>query len=108
MNRFTAAPGSSLPHTAWQTATKSAPAAIKGGAFYETTTKPSNYRPDPSILSWWATLFEIPCVAIGGITPDNAPPLIAAGADFVAVCQAVWGKDDPGAAVKRFNEVFAA
>ena len=29
------------------------------------------------------------------------------GADFVAVCQAVWGKDDPGAAVRRFNEVFA-
>jgi thiamine-phosphate pyrophosphorylase len=60
------------------------------GAFYPTTTKPSNYRPHPSILSWWSTLFEIPCVAIGGITPANATPLIEAGADFVAVCQAVW------------------
>ena len=47
-------------------------------------------------------------MAIGGITPANAPPLIAAGADFIAVCQAVWGKDDPGAAVAEFNEVFAA
>ena len=36
------------------------------GAFYETTTKPSHYRPQPAILSWWSTLFEIPCVAIGG------------------------------------------
>ena len=78
------------------------------GAFYETTTKPSHYRPDPSILSWWSTLFEIPCVAIGGITPDNAKPLVEAGADFVAVCQAVWGKDDTAAAVRAFADVLSA
>ena len=78
------------------------------GAFYPTTTKPSNYRPHPSILSWWSALFEIPCVAIGGITPDNAKPLIDAGADFVAVCQAVWSASDPGEPVRRFNELFAA
>ena len=77
------------------------------GAFYPTTTKPSDYRPDPAILSWWATLFEIPCVAIGGITPANAPPLVTAGADFLAVCQAVWGQDDPAAAVQAFAEVLA-
>jgi thiamine-phosphate pyrophosphorylase len=77
------------------------------GAFYPTTTKPSHYRPDPSILTWWSTLFEIPCVAIGGITPDNAKPLVEAGADFVAVCQAVWGADDPGAAVWRFGPLVA-
>ena len=78
------------------------------GAFYPTTTKPSNYRPHPSILSWWSALFEIPCVAIGGITPDNAKPLIDAGADFVAVCQAVWSASDPGEPIRRFNELFAA
>ena len=77
------------------------------GAFYPTTTKPSNYRPAPSILSWWSSLFEIPCVAIGGITADNAKPLIEAGADFLAVCQAVWGKSDPAAAVRAFGEVLA-
>ena len=76
------------------------------GAFYPTTTKPSQYRPDPSILSWWSTLFEVPCVAIGGITADNAKPLIDAGADFLAVCQAVWGKDDSAAAVRAFAEVL--
>jgi thiamine-phosphate pyrophosphorylase len=76
------------------------------GAFYPTTTKPSDYRPDPSILRWWSTLFEIPCVAIGGITAGNAKPLVEAGADFLAVCQAVWGKDDPTAAVKAFDEVL--
>ena len=77
------------------------------GAFYETTTKPSHYRPEPSILSWWSTLFEIPCVAIGGITPANAAPLVEAGADFVAVCQAVWGKDDTRVAVEAFRDVLA-
>jgi thiamine-phosphate pyrophosphorylase len=76
------------------------------GAFYPTTTKPSNYRPQPPILSWWSSVFEIPCVAIGGITPHNAKPLVDAGADFIAVCQAVWGKDDPALAVQAFAEVL--
>ena len=76
------------------------------GAFYPTTTKPSDYRPDPSILRWWSTLFEIPCVAIGGINADNAKPLVEAGADFLAVCQAVWGKDDPAAAVSEFEQIL--
>jgi len=73
------------------------------GAFYPTTTKPSEYRPQPSILTWWSTLFEIPCVAIGGITAENGRPLIEAGADFLAVCQAVWGQDDTAAAVRAFK-----
>jgi thiamine-phosphate pyrophosphorylase len=77
------------------------------GAFYPTTTKPSEYRPDPSILTWWSTLFEIPCVAIGGITADNAKPLVGAGADFIAVCQAVWGKEDTGAAVTAFRGILS-
>jgi thiamine-phosphate pyrophosphorylase len=77
------------------------------GAFYPTTTKPSHYRPAPPILSWWSTLFEIPCVAIGGLTPDNAKPLVDAGADFIAVCQAVWSKDDPAAAAAAFESVLA-
>jgi len=76
------------------------------GAFYPTTTKPSNYRPAPAILTWWSSLFEIPCVAIGGITPENAKPLVDAGADFIAVCQAVWGKEDPAAAAAAFETVL--
>ena len=75
------------------------------GAFYPTTTKEVRHQPEPSILSWWTTLFEIPCVAIGGITPGNAAPLVAAGADFLAVSGAVWG-DDEAAAVKAFADVL--
>ncbi len=66
------------------------------GAFYETTTKPSPYRPDPSILTWWTTISQLPCVAIGGITPENAESLVAAGADFIAAVRAIW--DHPGGA----------
>ena len=62
----------------------------------------------PGILSWWSSLFEIPCVAIGGITPDNARPLTEAGADFIAVCNAIWGKDDPAGEVAKFAELFVS
>src|SRR5687767_9079272 len=78
------------------------------GAFYPTSTKPSDHRPQPALLSWWSSLFEIPCVAIGGITPQNARPLLDAGADFLAVCQAVWAAEDPAAAVKAFDAVLRA
>jgi len=58
-------------------------------------------------LRWWSTLMELPCVAIGGITPDNARPLVDAGADFIAVSGAVWNHPDgPGAGVAAFASVL--
>ena len=75
------------------------------GAFYPTTTKEARHRAETPLLSWWTTVFEIPCVAIGGITPANAAPLVAAGADFLAASSAVWGGDE-AAAVKAFAEVL--
>jgi len=76
------------------------------GAFYPTETKASPYRPHPGILSWWSSLFEIPCVAIGGITAQNAKPLVDAGADFIAVCQAIWGTPDARKVALDFNELL--
>lgn len=77
------------------------------GAFHPTATKETTHRPDPSILGWWATLFEIPCVAIGGITPENATPLVKAGADFLAVSGAVWNHpESPAAGVRAFEGVL--
>jgi thiamine-phosphate pyrophosphorylase len=73
------------------------------GAFFPSPTKPSEHRPEPELLTWWQGLMEIPCVAIGGITPDNCAPLIEAGADFLAVSSAVWGGDEAGA-VRAFSE----
>jgi thiamine-phosphate pyrophosphorylase len=77
------------------------------GSFFPTTTKEVRHRPDPSILSWWNALFELPCVAIGGITLANARPLVAAGADFLAVCSAIWNAESgPASAVVAFNELM--
>lgn len=76
------------------------------GAFYPSETKESEHRPEPELLSWWQKLFEIPCVAIGGITPANCAPLVAAGADFLAVSHAVWGSDE-AEAVQAFHRAIA-
>lgn len=80
------------------------------GAFFPTATKETRHTAEPVVLSWWSAVFELPCVAIGGITPANAAPLVAAGADFLAVSGAVWGGDERGdeaAAVRAFADVLA-
>ncbi|WP_072382553.1 thiamine phosphate synthase [Novosphingobium sp. NDB2Meth1] len=64
------------------------------GAFFPSSTKDTKHVAEPELLSWWARLFELPCVAIGGITAANCGPLVAAGADFLAVSNAVWGGDE--------------
>lgn len=77
------------------------------GAFYPTSTKEAKTQADIETLEWWSELMEVPCVAIGGITTINAPPLIAAGADFLAVSGAVWtDPDGPASAVAKFNRLF--
>ncbi|NBC36385.1 thiamine phosphate synthase [Novosphingobium sp. FSY-8] len=64
------------------------------GAFHPTTTKEVKHHASPDLLTWWQGLFEIPCVAIGGITADNAAPLVQAGADFLAVSGGIWNGDE--------------
>ncbi|GGD91814.1 thiamine-phosphate synthase [Tsuneonella deserti] len=64
------------------------------GSFFPSSTKASEHRPDPELLTWWQTMIELPCVAIGGITPGNCGPLVRAGADFLAVSAAVWNGDE--------------
>ncbi|MDP6816396.1 MAG: thiamine phosphate synthase, partial [Alphaproteobacteria bacterium] len=78
------------------------------GAFFATGTKQAKAAADIEILRWWSPIFEIPCVAIGGITVANCPPLVAAGADFLAVVAGVWDyADGPAAAVRDFNAAIA-
>ena len=76
------------------------------GAFHPSTTKDSGHRAEPDLLRWWRRLMEVPCVAIGGITPGNARPLAEAGADFVAVSGAVWNGDG-AEAVAAFAQSLA-
>lgn len=77
------------------------------GAFFETTTKQAKTKADPAILTWWQEMMTAPCVAIGGITPENGRVLVEAGADFLAVSSGVWDHPDgPDVAVKRLNDIF--
>ena len=77
------------------------------GAFFPTTTKAVEHHADVEVLQWWQAIFEIPCVAIGGVTPENGAALVKAGADFLAVSGAVWNGDE-AAAVQAFQSVLAA
>ncbi|WP_395458341.1 thiamine phosphate synthase [Azospirillum melinis] len=79
------------------------------GAFFPTATKTAEYKAEPELLSWWSELMEVPCVAIGGITAENCAPLVTAGADFLAVVNAVWGHPQgPGAGVRALNAAIEA
>ncbi|MEM1051904.1 MAG: thiamine phosphate synthase [Pseudomonadota bacterium] len=77
------------------------------GAFFESSTKDKGEaeRPTAEIVERWVKLFEIPLVAIGGITPENCAPLVVAGADFLAVSGAVWN-DDEEQAVRAFKSAI--
>lgn len=77
------------------------------GAFFPTTTKDAPTRADPEVLRVWQETMTTPCVAIGGITADNAAGLAAAGADFLAVSAAVWSHPGgPAAAVVELNRAM--
>lgn len=79
------------------------------GAFFPTTTKPTEYVADLELLRWWGEVMTIPCVAIGGITAANCAPLVQAGADFLAVVNAVWAHPEGAAAgVRAMNAAIAA
>jgi thiamine-phosphate pyrophosphorylase len=79
------------------------------GAFYATQSKSPEKlamygTPTKEIIENWSTLTTVPCVAIGGLTPENCGPLVTAGADFIAAITAVWSHPvGAAAAVKAFN-----
>ena len=77
------------------------------GAFFPSSTKAPPAMAETGILAWWSDLMELPCVAVGGITPANCAPLVAAGADFLAVSAAVWSHPDGAAAgVRAFAQAL--
>ncbi len=70
------------------------------GAFFASPSKATTHRADPDLLRQSAAL-GVPRVAIGGLTPDNAPALVAAGADLLAVISGVFAAPDPPASIRR-------
>jgi thiamine-phosphate pyrophosphorylase len=77
------------------------------GAFFPSPTKPHARRATPDLLRAAKPLGK-PLLAIGGITPDNAPGLIAAGAQFVAAISGVFGQNNVFAATRRYADLFTA
>ena len=76
------------------------------GRFFPSRTKPEATPADPELLRAARRELDLPLCAIGGITPANAPLLLKAGADLLAVIQGLFGQPDVRAAAARFQALF--
>ena len=76
------------------------------GSFFASPTKPSAPRASLDLLREAAPKIHVPLVAIGGITLENAPQLLDAGADCLAVLSAVFDASDIRAAAHDLNQLL--
>ena len=76
------------------------------GRFFPSASKPQALPADPELLRQARAALGLPIVAIGGITPQNGGPLVAAGADMLAVIDALFGCADIRAAAEDFAQLF--
>ena len=79
---------------------------IAFGAFFPSTTKPGAARATTELLIRARAQLGIPVVAIGGITPANAKPLLEAGAAMVAAIEGIFGQEDIRAAAEQYAHLF--
>ena len=78
------------------------------GGFYPSPVKKYTFVTPPEILDQARAEFTLPIVVIGGMTPLNAAPLTARGADMVAAITSVYGADNPATAARSFGALFPA
>jgi thiamine-phosphate pyrophosphorylase len=76
------------------------------GGFYPSRVKKYPVTTPPDIIAQSKAAIPLPSVVIGGMTQQNAAPLVAAGADMVAVISSVYLADDPEAAARGFARLF--
>jgi thiamine-phosphate pyrophosphorylase len=76
------------------------------GGFYPSRVKKYEVATQPSIVSQAKAELPVPVVVIGGMTPENAAPLVSEGADMVAAISSVYMAGDPQAAALRFADLF--
>jgi thiamine-phosphate pyrophosphorylase len=77
------------------------------GGFYPSLVKKYSFTTSPAIIGAAREEITLPIVVIGGMTPQNAAPLVERGADMVAAITSVYGAPEPGEAVRRFDALFA-
>lgn len=76
------------------------------GGFYPSLVKQYPVTTDPDIVPQAKREIALPCVVIGGMTPENAAPLVTRGADLVAAISSVYLADDVTVSVREFNRLF--
>ncbi|MCH9806202.1 MAG: thiamine phosphate synthase [Alphaproteobacteria bacterium] len=83
------------------------PDYIALGPVYETKLKKMKWAPQglEKVTQWKSRIGDIPLVAIGGITPERAPDVLAAGADSLAVITDYITHDDPNARIREWIEL---
>lgn len=79
---------------------------IAFGSFFASSTKPHAVRAETSLIHEAKRISSLPVVAIGGITPENAPELITAGVDAIAVISALFDAPDVRKQAQRFTSLF--
>ena len=77
------------------------------GRFFASNTKPDAPPADPAVLTAARERFAAPICAIGGVTPDNGALLLAAGADWLAAVDGLFGVGDP-ADIERRARAYCA
>lgn len=78
------------------------------GRFFASTTKPGDIRASLELVAEARRIVALPIVAIGGITLQNAQPLVAGGVDALAVVSALFDSDDVAATARRFANLYDA
>lgn len=86
-----------------RTAVAQAPDYIAVGPMFASGTKPQSHVPGPALVEAARAITSLPLVAIGGITPENVPQVVQAGARCVCVCSAVISQPDPREAAQRLK-----
>jgi thiamine-phosphate pyrophosphorylase len=81
---------------------------IAFGSFFSSLVKPGAVHAPTDLLIEARRTLKVPIVAIGGITLNNAPPLITAGADALAVISALFSAPDVTLAARSFTALFEA
>lgn len=88
------------------TAVQAGASYVAFGAFYPSSTKPEALPASLSLLAEARAVLAVPICAIGGITPANAAPLIAAGAHYIAAIEGVFGAPDIEVAARAYAQLF--